>query len=387
MTLAFASAHPGLEPVLAAELERLGLAVRAIEPGGVEFETDANGLALANLSLRTAGRVILRVASFRAASFHELERHAPKVPWGRFLASGARVHFRATATKSKLFHEGAVVERLHGALEAACPGVETVSSRGEIDQEERSSVAEVVPIQRFIVRLHRDLCVISVDTSGPLLHRRGYRTDAAKAPLRETLAAALLLSTGWDGATPLVDPMCGSGTISIEAALIARRIAPGLRRRFAFEAWPETDPGMVARVRSDLMGAVLERAPVRIIGSDRDAGAIRAASANAAVAGVTGDIEWQRQAVSALAVPSGGPGWLVTNPPYGHRIRGKTDLRNLYAQLGNVCRRAAPGWSIAMISANRILEGQTGFAWRDLAETSNGGLRIRFVAAPVGGPR
>lgn len=384
MTLAFASAHPGLEPVLAAELERLGLPVRATEPGGVEFEADARGLALANLGLRTAGRVSLRVASFRAASFHELERHARRVPWSRFLAPGTRVHLRATATKSKLFHEGAVVDRLHEALRTACPGTEMVSSRGEIDQEERSSVAELVPIQRFIVRLHRDQCVISVDTSGPLLHRRGYRADAAKAPLRETLAAALLLSTGWDGAAPLVDPMCGSGTIPIEAALIARRIAPGLRRRFAFEAWPETDATMVTRLRAELMGAVLDRAAVRIVGSDRDAGAIRAASANAVAAGVGEDIEWRQQAISALVVPDGGPGWLMTNPPYGHRIRGKPDLRNLYAQLGNVCRRAAPGWSIAMISANRILEGQTGLDWRGLAETSNGGLRIRFVTALVG---
>lgn len=387
VTVAFATTHPGLEPILAAELVRLGLSPTAIEPGGVEFAADSRALAAANVGLRTAGRVTLRIASFRAASFHELERHSRKVPWGRFLGPGVSVHLRATATKSKLYHEGAVIQRLHEGLRAVCPKAELVPARGEIDHEERASVFDLTPIQRFIVRLHRDECVISVDSSGPLLHRRGYRTDSAKAPLRETLAAALLLAAGWDGTSPLVDPMCGSGTIPIEAALLARRIPPGLRRRFAFELWPETDPLILERIRAELAAQVLDRAPVPILGSDRDAGAIRAASTNASAAGVSADILLRQGALSTLSPPVGKPGWVVTNPPYGHRIRGGTDLRNLYAQLGNVLRRNAAEWSIAMVSANRALEGQTGLRWRDLAETSNGGLRIRFVAAAIGTDR
>ena len=332
--------------------------------------------------MRTASRVTLRIAAFHATSFHALERNAARVPWQRFLGPGVRAHLRVTTTKSKLYHERAIVQRLAEAIQSINPNVEMVTARGDADQDERSPDADHGPVQRFVVRVHRDDWVVSADTSGSLLHRRGYRLDVAKAPLRETLAAGCLLAAGWDGATPLIDPMCGSGTIPIEAALLARRIPPGLRRRFAFEHWPDLDPDIHRQSRKAFEAEIRDRAPAQIIGSDRDPGAIAAAAANAERAGVGGDIAWRHGALASMDPPPG-PGWVVTNPPYGHRIGDRHPLRNLYAQFGNVLRRRTPGWQTAMISADRMLEAQAGLSWRELARTDNGGIRVRLIAAPI----
>ncbi len=207
----------------------------------------------------------------------------------------------------------------------------------------------------------RDRFVISADASGDLLHRRGYRLETAKAPLRETLAAAMLLGCGWDGTVPLVDPFCGSGTIPIEAALLARRIPPGLHRRFAFEAWPDFDAQPVGQRSAPTRSRGSCRVRRLIVGSDRDAGAIEASRANAARAGVAGNIEFRNVPLSAMD-PLPGTGLLLTNPPYGARIGEEKALRNLYAQLGNVARTRLPGWRVALLGANPRLEGTGGRA-------------------------
>ncbi len=377
----FAVTHPGLEPVLASELIRLGLAPGEPVAGGCPFNASFEQIVLANLCLRTATRVLVRVASFRARSFIELERHAKRVDWPRFLRQGVAVHFRVTSKKSKLFHEKGIAERLVNAVLAMGGGVDIAASRAGADLEERD-VAIPTTIQRFVVRFHYDECTISADTSGPLLHRRGYRHASAKAPLRETLAAGLLLSSGWDGSTPLIDPMCGSGTIPIEAALIARRLAPGLARRFAFEQWPGVDPTLIAKIRSKVASVALAKSPVPLIGSDRDGGAVAASRANALAAGVGPDVEWRQGAVSTLSPPDP-PGWIVINPPYGARVGDRTKLRDLYAQFGNVLRRVCPGWRVAMISADRILEGHVGLRWRNIGTTDNGGIPVHFLAGEV----
>ena len=377
---AFAVTHPGLESVLTTELNRLGLAPSAPVAGGCQFVASLDQIIRANLCLRTATRVLVRVATFRARSFIELERHAQRVGWGRFLGPGVAAHFRVTSKKSKLFHEKGIAERLAAAVQATGAGVEMATSRAEADLVERE-VTVPTTVQRFVVRFHYDDCTISADSSGPLLHRRGYRLASAKAPLRETLAAGLLLGSGWDGSTPLIDPMCGSGTIPIEAALIARRMAPGLIRRFAFEQWPEVDQALVQRIRSDVASESRAKSPVILIGSDRDAGAVAASVANAAAAGLS-DVEWRQGAVSTLTPPAA-RGWVVTNPPYGARVGDRTKLRDLYAQFGNVLRRRCPGWHVAMVSADRILEGHVGLRWHDVAATDNGGIPVRFVVGEV----
>src|SRR5574338_23347 len=260
----FAVTAPGLDALTARELTALGLPVTDTEPGGVSFEADVDGLARANLWLRTASRVLVRVAEFHAHSFAELERHARKVPWDDFLAEGARPVFRVTSKKSKLYHQDAIAERLERW----------------IGREASDDASE----QLFIVRVHRDRVTISADASGELLHKRGYRLEAGKAPLRETLAAAMLLAIGWDGSVPLVDPFAGSGTIPIEAALIALGMAPGAGRAFAMDRWTRLAGNGVAAaaVRGGPRAAPTEVAAPRpstldprlITASDRDAGAV-----------------------------------------------------------------------------------------------------------------
>jgi putative N6-adenine-specific DNA methylase len=238
------------------------------------------------------------------------------------------------------------------------------------------------PSQLILVRMLHDRCTISVDSSGPLLHLRGYRQALAKAPLRETLAAAALLATAWRGDTPLIDPMCGSGTIPIEGALIARRIAPGLGRHFAFESWPDFDSRLWDDVVAAAKARVIAHAPAPIMGSDRDAGAIHAAVSNADRAGVLGDVEFSERPISAIQ-PSATPGFIVSNPPYGVRVGERDRLRNLYAQLGNVLRVKCRGWRFALLSADPQLERQLRFRLEPILRTSNGGIDVRVVAGEV----
>ncbi len=363
----WAVTHPGLEAVTAAELSAMGIAPGAAEPGGLTFHTGTAGLYAANLRLRTASRVLLRIAAFHARSFAELERHAAKLPWGDFVAPGAGVWFHVSSRKSKLYHQRAVAERVAAALDRAVPGGAGASGA-----------------ERFHVRLHRDQCTVSVDASGELLHRRGYRQALAKAPLRETLAAAMLLAAGWDGSVPLLDPLAGSGTIGIEGALIARRIAPGLGRGFAFEEWPSFDRSAWRDTREAAEAERLEGAAAAILCSDRDPGAVSAAEANAARAGVAGDVTIRRAALSAI-VPGDAPGLVATNPPWGVRVGERKRLRDLYAQLGHVLRRACPGWDLVMLSPHQELERQVGLDFRTLAATTSGGVPVRLQAARVPG--
>jgi putative N6-adenine-specific DNA methylase len=373
--------HPGCEEILARELGLLGIPVVARDHGGAVVEMDSNQLYRANLSLRTASRVVVRLGRFHARTFPELERHARKLSWEGFVADAGVVHFRVTAKKSRLNHERAIVERLERSLLERIPSATFLERRADVELDERDPTVPV-DVQRFIVRVLRDECTISADSSGPLLHRRGYRVDGAKAPLRETLAAALLLAGEWDGTTPLVDPLCGSGTIPIEAALLARRVPPGWNRRFAFERWPVFDPAEYASVRAELALEIRERASAVIIGSDRDRGAIDASIANAERALVAGDIDWRHHALSAI-VPPAGLGSVITNPPYGARLGEVGRLRDLYAQLGHVLRRKFAGWRVTLLSADPRLESQVQLRWSPLLVTENGGIKVRIVSATV----
>ena len=326
----------------------------------------------ANLWLRTASRVLVRVAKFRATEFFELEKRAKKIPWEQFVAPGRPVEFRVTARKSKLYHSDAIAARLLAAV---------AHGQKKADSSEPSAFSS----QLFVVRVVRDSFEISADTSGELLHVRGYRQAVGKAPLRETLAAALLLATGWTGETPLIDPLCGSGTIAIEGALLARRMAPGLRRPFAFQEWAEFDAAHWKALVADAETGALAGSSISIIGSDRDAGAIESAKANAARAGVTTDVVFSAQALSAMSPPDM-PGVVATNPPYGKRASKGTNLRNLYAQLGNILRERCPGWQLALYSPDERLAKQVDLPLHPMFRTSNGGIKVTALQGLVPGP-
>jgi putative N6-adenine-specific DNA methylase len=363
----FAVAAPGVEPVTAGELAALGLG-GIVEPGGVTFRATLAGVMEANLRLRTASRVLVRVARFRARTFPELERHAGRLDWGAWVGRGVGVEFEVTSKKSRLYHLKGIAERMGRGVEQIASGAER--PRHDSGREQGR--------QLFVVRVVRDEFMVSVDSSGELLHRRGYRLETAKAPLRETLAAAMVLASGWRAERPFADPFCGSGTIAIEAAMIARRIAPGRHRAFAFERWPSFDPAAWRALRARAEGEVLAAAPGPIVAADRDAGAVAATRENAARAGVAADVLVREAPLSAFE-PPGERGTLVTNPPYGVRIGEETRLRDLYATLGRLARQRLDGWTLALLSASPVLERATGLAWQERFRTSNGGIPVRLL--------
>lgn len=375
----FAVTAPGLEQLMAGELEQIGVRPLGREPGGIAFEGSAAILYAANLRLRTASRILVRVSIFHARSFIELERHARQVPWERFVGAGRAVKFRVTCRKSRLYHSDAVAQRLAAAVEHRT-GVSPVSPVASPEGDEDANEAA----QLFVVRLARDECTISVDSSGAHLHRRGYRQAVAKAPLRETLAAAMLIGSGWDPGSSLLDPLCGSGTIAIEGAMMARRIAPGLGRRFAVQEWPEFDMAQWNAEVDRARGEAVDEPPGAILASDRDEGAIRAARSNAERAGVASGVEFHVRSLSD-AQPISGVGAMVTNPPYGNRMGDPEPLRDLYARLGSVARSCYPGWTVALLSADRRLEAQTGLRFAEAFRTTNGGIPVHLVTAPAGG--
>ena len=366
---------PGLERLTAGELRALGVEIGEVEPGGVSLAGNAETVQMANLQLRSASRVVARVAEFRVTTFYELEARARHIEWERWLGAEP-VRLRVTCRKSKLYHSDAVAQRFADAMgkrTGAWAAAGALDTEGEIEGEDA---------QLFVIRLLHDRCTVSVDTSGALLHRRGYRQAVGKAPLRETIAASMLLASGWRGDAPLVDPLCGAGTIPIEGALLARRIAPGIGRGFAFMRWPSFDAGAWATLVAAARERELPNAPAPIVGTDRDAGAIEAAAANAARAGVAGDVELVQRSLSAIEAPPS-RGWLITNPPYGVRVGAADTVRDLYAQLGNVARGALPGWSVGFLSPDRALDTQPRIAVAPAFETTNGGIKVRYLTGRV----
>ncbi len=373
----FVASAPGMEDITAREITGLGLArddAAETVPGGVEFSGDLETVYRANLWLRTASRVLVRLSTFYATDFAGLRTKASRLPWERYLRPGQPVAIRATCHQSRLYHSDAVIERVLGAIGDRLSATVTLDAATDAEEAEQ-------PAQLVVVRLFKNRCTVSVDSSGALLHRRGYRLATAKAPLRETLAAGLVLAAGWDRRAPLLDPFCGSGTIPIEAALWARNIAPGKARNFAFMAWPDFALAVWEATLAAAIAAERPDAPP-ILASDRDAGAIRAAQSNAARAGVADDIAFTCQAVSAIAPPPG-PGWIVANPPYGVRVSENKDLRNLYAQFGNVLRAHCPRWRVTFLCSDLALVRQTRLSVETSRVWTNGGLRVRVAQGVI----
>lgn len=373
----FVTSAPGLEQILAAEIRNLGFSTAEVIEGGVSVTGTLEQVYALNLHLRTASRVIVRVAEFHASTFHELERRAKRVDWSQYVGAGAGARFRVTCRKSRLFHSDAVAQRFAESVAKQVPGVLVSSADRDVLDNPEGDDADAGHEQLFIVRLAHDNCVVSVDSSGQLLHRRGYRQATGKAPLRETLAAAMLIGSGWDSTATLIDPLCGSGTIPIEAALMARRIPPGMNRAFAFQNWPSYESAewesLVGKSRDEICPA-----GGLIAGSDRDAGAVDSARANAERAGVSENVVLEVRAISDVDFPVGN-GSVVTNPPYGVRVGERGPLRNLYAQLGKTLRSQAPGYTIGLLSADTMLESALDIPLAEVFRARNGGIPVRFL--------
>jgi putative N6-adenine-specific DNA methylase len=378
----FAVSAPGLEAIVASELHQMGNCDAAPVAGGVNFSGDLAQLYDANLNLRTASRIVVRVDEFHASSFHELERRAKRIRWDEYLVPGARVQFRVTCRKSRLYHSDAVAQRFSEAVAKQVQGVVIGAAAAGSADDSDVDVEDSTSAQLFTVRLAHDNCVVSVDSSGDLLHRRGYRQAIGKAPLRETLAAAMVLGSGWDGRSPFIDPMCGSGVIAIEAALIARQIPPGIGRAFAFQDWPSYDETLWGSVKGKRLHATPLGKIGAILASDRDDGVTKSAESNAARAGVTEDIQFESKPISAIEPPRA-PGWIVTNPPYGVRVGDWGPLRNLYAQIGNVVREKARGYAVGLLTSDSMLESQLRLELEEVFRTRNGGIPVRFMKSAI----
>lgn len=355
---AFVVAAPGLEQLVCDELVRLG--VRPANPthGGVNCSLTWPQVWAVHLRSRMATRVLLRVARFKADGFDTLATGLSRIDWNAWLPEGGVTVKAAADGRSGLFHTGAIEERVAAAI-----------GREVGDQE-------------VLVRVVRDVATVSIDATGAALHKRGYRGPAGKAPLRETLAAALLATSGWDPRKPLVDPFCGSGTVLVEAAMVARRMAPGRHRPFQFMQWPSFDEAGWARLCKGADADVIDRCPP-LAGGDRDAGAVAATLANAASAGVGANVAVEQRSVSDLVLPAA-KGWLVTNPPYGERVGG-TDVRDLYARFGAVLRERGPGWHVAVLASDRTPVDQMRLPLVPVLSTANGGIPVAVHTGTVPG--
>ncbi|MBK8974800.1 MAG: class I SAM-dependent RNA methyltransferase [Planctomycetes bacterium] len=371
----FVACLPGLEPLLVDELSGLGLAGAPAE-GGVELAGSLRDAARICLCSGLGTHVLVRLAEFHCVHLRELRRLAERVEWGRWLTPGEPFAVRASCRKSRLYHSGAVAERIGAAVGAAL-GVAAEDAIAAADDGAPAVVA----------RLLHDRCTVSLDVSGAPLHRRGWRLAAAKAPLREDLAWALVSASGWRPGEPFVDPFCGSGTLPITAALRAAGLPPGLGRSFAFERLACAAAAGCDALRAEV-GTAGPGEAARIGAADRDAGAIAAARANAARAGVADRIEWCEGSwrdAPGLADPAPA-GALVSNPPFGARVGEAARLVHLWQAVGARCRALPPGWRIALLAADRRLALRTGLPLRTAFATQHGGLPVRALVARVAAP-
>ncbi len=344
-----APCHFGLEAVLKKEILDLGYEISQVEDGKVTFWGDAEAICRANVFLRTAERILLKAGSFRAVTFEELFQGTKNIPWEELIPQDGKFWVKkANSVKSKLFSPSdiqsimkkAMVERMKQAY-----GVETIPETGGS-----------YPLR---VSIYKDQVVIGMDTSGESLHRRGYRKLASKAPITETLAAALIMLTPWNKDRILVDPFCGSGTFPIEAAMMAANIAPGMNRSFLAEDWKNLIPKQCWYDAMDEAAELVDdTVKVDIQGYDADGDIIKSARANAEAAGVGHMIHFQQRPVSQLSHPKK-YGFLITNPPYGERMEDKEDLPVLYAQMGERYR-ALDSWSAYVITAYEDVEKYMG---------------------------
>ena len=345
-----ASAAFGMEGLTGRDLKRLGAEdVRVLNVGGAEFSGTLESAIKANLWLRCADHISLVVGEFPARSFEELFEGIRRIEWADYLARDSAFPVRARCVKSVLMSQTdtqkivkkAVVEKLKGAY-----GVSWFEETGATVQID--------------VSIRGDVATVSLDASGEPLSRRGYRTWNGEAPLRETLAAALILTSGWHPWQPLYDPCCGTGTLLIEAAFIALNRAPGLRRPFAMEKWPFADVSALERVRREAQSRSDEgqQREIRIAGSDIDPEAIELARRHIRQAGLGGRIEVEVMDMRDVVL-KGEPGAIVANPPYGERIGDRRVAHVVARQLGELSRRC-PGWNVYAFSADMGFEREFG---------------------------
>ena len=357
----FLATAPGLESVLCEEVRAKAFKRPKTVPGGVVTRGGWPEVWRANLWIRGAGRVLARIAAFRVTHLAQLDSLAHRVPWASVLRPDIPFRVEAACSGSRIYHSGAAAERIATAI------------RDTLGAPESPDAGITV-----MARIDHDLCTISVDTSGEMLHKRGYKEAINAAPMRETMAALFLRQCGFDGREPVLDPMCGSGTFVIEAAEIAAGLKPGRMRHFAFEHLAHFDGAAWQAMRA---APAIPPAPgaVRFHGRDRDPGAIRMSAENALRAGLQDWTDFQPAAFADLERPEGPPGLVIINPPYGARIGNKGPLFGLHAAMGEVLRERFKGWRVGIVTSDGQLARATGLPLREPGPyIAHGGLKIRL---------
>ena len=362
-----APCHFGLEAVLKREITDLGYEIVSVEDGRVIFKGGAEALVRANIFIRTAERIMLKVGSFRAVTFDELFEGTKALPWEQMIPKDGKFWVtKATTNKSKLFSGSDIQSIVKKAIVDRLKGIYHINWFEENGAE--------YPIRVFILK---DIVTIALDTSGVSLHKRGYRQLVGKAPISETLAAALIMLTPWNKDRILIDPFCGSGTFPIEAAMIGANIAPGMNREFTAENWKNIVPKKVwYEAVTEAEDAILRDVKMNIQGYDLDSGIVKCAMQNAREAGVDELIHFQQRDMRELSSPKK-YGFIITNPPYGERLEDKADLPKLYKDIGTTFDKLDT-WSKFIITSYEDAERYLGRKATKNRKIYNGMIKSYF---------
>ena len=362
-----APCHFGLEAVLKKEILDLGYEISQVEDGKVTFLGDAEAICRANIFLRTTERILLKVGSFKAVTFEELFQGTKALPWEEYIPQDGRFWVKkANSIKSKLF---------------SLSDIQSIMKKAMVERMKQGYGVSVIPETGadypVRVSLYKDIVTVALDTTGESLHKRGYRKLTSKAPIEETLAAALIMLTPWNKDRILVDPFCGSGTFPIEAAMMAANMAPGMNRSFLSEDWKQIIPRKCwYEAMDEAQEMVDDTVSVDIQGYDLDPEVIKAARANAELAGVAHMIHFQQRPVAELSHPKK-YGFLITNPPYGERIEDKKNLPTLYTQIGERFK-ALDSWSAFIITSYEDVEKYMGRKADKNRKIYNGMMKTYF---------
>ena len=362
-----APCHFGLEAVLKKEILDLGYEISQVEDGKVTFLGDAEAICRANIFLRTTERILLKVGSFKAVTFEELFQGTKALPWEEYIPQDGRFGVKkANSIKSKLFSPS---------------DIQSIMKKAMVERMKQGHGVSVIPETGadypVRVSLYKDIVTVALDTTGESLHKRGYRKLTSKAPIEETLAAALIMLTPWNKDRILVDPFCGSGTFPIEAAMMAANMAPGMNRSFLSEDWKQIIPRKCwYEAMDEAQEMVDDTVSVDIQGYDLDPEVIKAARANAELAGVAHMIHFQQRPVAELSHPKK-YGFLITNPPYGERIEDKKNLPALYTQIGERFK-ALDSWSAFIITSYEDVEKYMGRKADKNRKIYNGMMKTYF---------
>lgn len=355
----------GIEAVVGKELSRLGYTNQQVENGRVTFAGDEEAICRANIWLRCADRILVKMGEFKALTFDELFEGVKALPWDQWLPENAEFPVDGKSVNSGL---------------SSVPDCQAIVKKAIVEKMKmrykRQWFDENGPLYRVEISLLKDMATLTIDSTGPSLHKRGYRTHTTGAPLKETLAAAMLMISRWKPDRALIDPFCGSGTIPVEAALIAGNIAPGAKRSFSAEGWRQTPAGLWAKAREEAADKAASVSDLRIQGTDIDKDAISLARYHAEQAGVAQSIHLQRMPFSDISSRYK-YGFIICNPPYGERLGDMPEVERLYKEMGSVFKRFDT-WSFYVITSNQRFESLIGRKADKKRKLYNGRIQCNY---------